>query len=68
MNGNQLIEALMKLTPEQRELPVYIRHPAQCCCNECFCPGDDFSEADEPTVTKIKIDSWPPKYIDGIEL
>lgn len=59
MNGNELIAALQKLTPEQRELPVYIRHPAQCCCNECFCPSDDLSEADAPTVNMNHPRGWP---------
>ena len=69
MNGNQLIAALQKLTPEQRELPVFIRHPAQCCCGDCFCPGDDYSDGDVPDVMEIKIESWPEaKYQAGIVL
>ncbi len=57
MNGNELIAALQKLTPEQRQLPVYIR-----------LPSDDFSEADTPTVASRNVRGWSREYQDIIEL
>lgn len=69
MNANQLIAALQKLTPEQRELPVYIRHPAQCCCGDCFLASDDHTEVwDDPSVQQVSTGGWPTKYIYAIEL
>jgi len=68
MNGDQLIAALQKLTPEQRQLPVYIRHPGQCCCDNCFLPSDDFSEADEPMVASRNVRGWGREYQDIIEI
>lgn len=44
-----LIARLSALDPE---LPVIIRHPAQCCCGECFLALDDFGLDPDPVVEK----------------
>ena len=65
MNANQLIAILSQLSPENRELPLYVCHPAQCCCGDCFCPSDDYSEVDTPMIWERHVDGYgkPAKLV-----
>lgn len=53
MNVSELIVALQKLDPE---LDVFVCHPAQCCCGECFLPPDEYSEVSDVRETTARCD------------
>ncbi len=51
MKVRELIESLQELDPE---LPVYVAHPHDCCCGDCFLPSDSYVEVSFPTVSEIR--------------
>ena len=68
MTANKLIAILSQLSPENRELPVFICHPGQCCCGDCFLPSDDYREVDTPMIWERPVDGSGKPYTLIIEL